>query len=365
MLRCACVVGLGLIGGSIARALTEKCGVPHIIGIDPDPAARNAALSEGAVTLALPAPGPEIRDAQVIFLCGPVSAIPALLTEVLRHASPGAVVTDVASVKGPVIAAVEAVSEDFVFVGGHPMAGSEKTGFKASLPHLFENAYYVLTPCRRSTDEAVALLEALVTKMGAIPLLLDAAEHDRAAAAISHLPHVAAAALVELLGIESPVCRRLAAGGFRDITRIASSSPSMWRDICLTNRDALLELLSLYGESLDRFRRALASKDGDAIFRFYANARTLRDSLSSRQSMLPRLFDLRMDALDRPGFIGSVADLLGNAGVNIKNLRIENSREYEGGIMTVSLEDADSLRRAGALLKQAGYSLHDDEEEAK
>jgi len=276
-----------------------------------------------------------------------------------RCIQPGTIVTDVGSIKDSIMKkADELLPSDTYFIGGHPMAGAERSGYQASLPHLFENAYYILTPRKGTPEEAVNVLKSLVASTGAIPLILDSVTHDKRVGAVSHLPHVVAAALVNTVGnADGPdnSITRLAAGGFKDITRIASSNPKMWRDICLSNKDQLLSLISLMIDCLQEFSRDLEAGDSHAVEAFYSRAKEFRDQIPSSDSLyLLSYYQVYVDVEDRPGIIGRVATILGSQNVNIKNIRIINSREDEPGCLVLTLDDQRAQETAVRLLNNAG-----------
>ncbi len=241
------------------------------------------------------------------------------------------------------------------------MTGSEKPGFKNATASLLENAYYILTKNDAIDPARVNEFSDFVASLGAIPFTLTAADHDFATAAISHLPHVMSAALVNMVNINNKddVLRTIAAGGFRDVTRIAASSPVMWRDICLENRVSILELLSLYADELAEFAAAIEESDGEALFEMFSHAKDFRDSITIKShSLLPRVFEFYCDLDDEVGGIARVATLLAENDISIKNIGIVHNREYQEGALHVEMYDGDSLSRATSLLSSRGYTIH-------
>lgn len=358
------IVGLGLIGGSLAKAIRRSHPAWQIAGIDTEEKHLALALKEGVIDRGTADLGDAVRHADIIFLCAPVGAIPGLIKEVAVHAPAGAIITDTGSTKEAIVrTAMECLPANLFFVGGHPMAGSEHSGYASSQPHLFENAYYILTPLTSTPTEAVESLKALLVSIGAIPLVMDPKFHDKITGAISHLPHVVASALVNAVqDIDDPqhLKEMLAAGGFRDITRISSSNPKMWRDISLSNRQHLVDLIKSTVEYLNAFRKYLDDGSADQIEHFFCRAKRFRDSLPRLQSRaLAPYHDLYVDIPDRPGSIGEIATLLGQHGINIKNLRIINSSEDEpGGCLVLSLANATSLEKAQEVLNAEGYKTY-------
>mgnify|MGYP000895429574 FL=1 len=276
------IIGLGFIGGSLAKALHEKLGCRNIVAVDADPRAIELALKEGTITDGFTALCGRIYSSGILFICTPVSQAIGYIRDLAGHIPESCVITDVCSTKEEITRYVEAMPKPPCFIGGHPMAGAEKSGYASSNAHLFENAWYVLTPCTGASPEALGTLAGIVKGIGGIPVIMSAREHDRVTGSISHLPHIAAAALVNLvvdLDSSSGEMRTLAAGGFRDITRIASSNPALWGNIVTSNKTQILELMTHYRQILDDFAESLEKNDNGAIVRFFSDARQYRDSL--------------------------------------------------------------------------------------
>mgnify|MGYP003935808639 FL=1 len=358
------IIGLGLIGGSLAKAIRRSHPDLQITAMDIEEKHIKMAVKEGIIDLWASRLQDAVCRADIIFLCAPVGAIPSLIKEIAVHAPAGAIITDTGSTKEAIMrTAVECLPAGLFFVGGHPMAGTEHSGYAASIPHLFENAYYILTPLPSTPTWVVDRMMSLLASIGAIPLVMDPQFHDKVVGAISHLPHVVASALVNAVqDIDDPqhIKERLAAGGFRDITRISSSNPAMWRDISLSNREHLAKLIQCTIKYLNAFCKYLDNSRVEEIEDFFCRAKRFRDSLPRLQSqvLLP-YHDLYVDIPDRPGSIGEIATLLGQHSINIKNLRIINSREDEpGGCLVLSLPNAASFQRAQEVLNERGYKTY-------
>lgn len=355
------ILGLGLIGGSLAKALKRTNPRFRIAGYDLNEENLNAALSDGAIDSAAYDLAQAAEGADLIWICTPVHTVPGLLTQLSSQIQPGTLITDAASTKGSILQrAAEVLPKGTYFIGGHPMAGTERSGFSAALAHLFENAYYLLVPLPDTPLSVIEAFSALVASTGALPLQIEASLHDRMVGAVSHLPHVVAAALVQSLSeLEDPdhMLMKLAAGGFKDITRIASSNPAMWKDISLSNRQQLLPLISAMIRKLYDFGRSLESGVDAEIEGFYSQAKAFREQLPPSQSLyqLP-YYELYVDVEDKPGIIGYVATLLGSNGINIKNIRIINSREEEPGCLVLSLPSLKARKDALSLL--LGHGCH-------
>lgn len=353
------VVGMGLIGGSLALALRGHPRVAEVVGIDRDPRALELALSLGAadrVTSDLSG----VAGCRVVVVAVPVRSVAAVVRDVIPWCQPGTIITDVGSTKAEICRDVAAfLPPELVFIGGHPMAGSERAGMAAADRYLFQNAVYVLTPPDNCPPDALETLRELVEATGAHPMLLSPEEHDRAVAVTSHLPHAVAAALVLTLaevGSGLPAAYQLVAGGFRDTTRIAAGDPVLWRDILLSNRDAIVPVLAQFERALERLRAALEEGRGDDLQAQLAAARERRSGLRLHsKGILGRVFDIVVHVVDRPGVIARVATLLAEQGINIIDIEILRVREGEGGTLRLAFEREDAMNRALAVLRDAGY----------
>ncbi len=352
------IAGLGLIGGSIAKALKKK-GKDYIIKAwNRDCRILETALSEKAIDEYSLSLKDGFYDCDVIFICVPVFAMKDVINELSGSIKPHCILTDAGSTKMDVISIVNETGITNPFIGGHPLAGSEKSGFEASRSNLFENAYYCLTPYATTNEKALLVLKELVRTMGAIPIEITPFEHDRAAAAISHVPHVIASLLVNLVGkLDGPdnIMKTIAAGGFRDITRIASSSPDLWTGICLSNKEIILDTLEALGNNLKEFKEYLRTEDEASIRRFFADARDLRNSLAEGRNLYHKTFDIVVDVEDKPGIIAVIATALAERNINIKNIGILHNRESDEGALEIQFEDEKSRSLGLEILTDLGY----------
>ncbi|MFH1817461.1 MAG: prephenate dehydrogenase/arogenate dehydrogenase family protein [Pseudomonadota bacterium] len=273
------IVGTGLIGGSFALALKQAGAVREVLGVGRDPARLTVARELGLIDRAVD--WTEAGQADCILLALPVGETEAVLKNLAPHLKPGAIVTDAGSTKSDVVEAARvALGTRFAdFVPGHPIAGSEQSGPGAARADLYQGKRVVLTPQAETRAGAVAMVRALWEAAGAQVETLEAAQHDRIFAAVSHLPHLAAFALVDDLAerADGDTFFRFAASGFRDFTRIAGSSPEMWRDIALANRDAVVAELDAYLDALQILRQAVDAEDGDALLKIFSRARAARE----------------------------------------------------------------------------------------
>jgi prephenate dehydrogenase len=281
----AAVIGVGLIGGSLAWALRHHGVAGEVVGVEPDTATLERARQRHLIDRGVTDPADGVAGAGLVVLAVPVGRFADLLSAVKPALSPGVLVTDVGSVKGPVQADAERIlGPEAAFVGGHPIAGTADSGVEAALGDLFRGAQCVLTPTASTPVWAVERLRAAWEAVGSEVVTMTPAEHDRILAATSHLPHMLAYTLIQTFGAlpERERLERFAAGGFRDLTRIAGSDAVMWRDIALANRDALLAMIDGFEAQLGTLRNAIEAGDGEALQRFFAEARALRRGLAAR-----------------------------------------------------------------------------------
>ena len=275
------VLGLGLIGGSLALALRQADLAAQIAGYDASLDATRRAMERNALTHACITAEDAVQQADMVILATPIRAMPELLMRIAPVLKPGALVTDTASTKVQVVEwARTLLPTHVVFVGGHPMAGRESSGIDAAEAGLFEGCTYCLTPTAHTQPDAVTRVREFVTRLAAHPLLLDAQEHDLLVAGISHLPFVVSSALVRMLGQDESWSEmaKLAASGYRDISRLAAGSPAMYRDICSTNKEAIINWLDTLVMQLAELRSLIATGD-DSLENYFAQAKHVRDGV--------------------------------------------------------------------------------------
>ncbi len=340
--RRATVVGLGLIGGSLCVALRERGWL--VSGDDQDPQRVTEALERGLISAA----GID-AESQVTFVAVPVTAISLQVQRALDATS--GIVTDVGSVK----AVVTRTITDPRFIGGHPMAGSELEGLDGADGELFTGAVWVLTPTSTTSDVAFATVANIVNDLGAEVVGLDPVRHDELVAIVSHVPHLTAATLMGVAGsraTEHAALLRLAAGGFRDMTRIASGHPAIWLDICAENRPAIISTLSALIDGPSDMRTAVDTGDRATILQRLTAARESRANLPSRIKALADLSEVRIPIPDRPGAAAEVFTLAAELGVNIPNFEVVHSVEGDRGIAVVLVETTSvELFRGGLMAR--------------
>ncbi len=354
-------IGLGLIGGSIARALKKYVPNVEIIAYDINREALLLAKEESVADVIAYAIDENFSGCDYLFLCAPVQKNDGNLAAVKSVMKPDCLLTDVGSVKTAIHKAVEEAGLENRFIGGHPMAGSERVGFANSKSSLLENAYYILTPTDAVPPQKLESYRALVAKMGAIPLVLDYQKHDYVTAAISHLPHVIATSLVNLVrehDSEDGIMKMVAAGGFKDITRIASSSAPMWQQICLSNTENISSLLTDYIHLLAKFRTQLNGREADALYGQFESARIYRDSfISSSSGPIKPVYGISVEIDDKTGALARIVTLLAEHGISIKNIGITHNRESEDGVLKLELYKEAALTAAISLLAEEGYTI--------
>lgn len=357
------IFGVGLIGGSLALCFKGKPGIT-VTGYAHRQDYADQVIARGVVDQVTLSPEEAARDADFIFLCVPVGSLESYITLLSTlQLKPGCIITDVGSTKASIAeCASKLVLKDACFIGGHPMAGSERSGVGAASSLLFENAYYVLTPAEGVEEDKVSALEDLLSHTRAHVVTVEPYLHDQIVGAISHLPHIIAVALVnQICGYneDNSLYQTLAAGGFRDITRIASSDPVVWRDILLNNRKVMLPLLEDWNQGIIQFMNMLRSEDGSSIEEAFRRAGEFRNELPERRKgVIVSQYDLYLDVPDHPGIIGRITTELGQNSINLSNIQIIESREDVPGLMRLSFRNEREQERAKDLLLSRGYMVY-------
>lgn len=361
-------IGLGLIGGSIARGIKRVRPDVKIMAYMRSRSKLEQAKEDGIVDVILDGIDEHLRECDLIFLCTPVEYNAGYLSAIRPYLKQGALITDVGSTKRGIHEEILRQGLEDCFVGGHPMAGSEKTGYENSTDHLLENAYYIVTPpygydpsSHPSLDRNARRIIAVADTIGAIPLVLDYREHDKVVAAISHLPHLIASSLVNLVkDSDTPggIMKRVAAGGFKDITRIASSSPEMWEQICMTNVEPIASILEQYIASLNQILEQVKERRGDSIFQLFETSRDYRNSITDRaKGSVEPSYEFTVDVADEIGAISTISVILAAKGISIKNIGINNNRERGEGALKIAFYDESSMEAAWKRLDKYKYEM--------
>ncbi len=338
--RRANLLGCGLIGGSLGMALREHGW--HVSATDLDLETQSAAIAEGAADEAGLDPSAELS-----IVAAPVGSIPALAREALSKTD--GVVTDVGSTKQAICAAIDHER----FVGGHPMAGSELDGIAGARPDLFKGAMWVLTPTEQTDEHCFSVVRSMIRLVGAETIALQPDVHDRLVAQVSHVPHLTAAALMNLAdssSVEHRALLRLAAGGFRDMTRISAGRTTIWPDICADNDHAIVESLDRLIGALSSVRDLVERRDKAGLTELLENARRARLNLPVGYGKVGTIAEVLVPIPDRPGEIAAIATLAAELDVNILDLEISHSGEGRRGVMTLIVDEAKTERLIGGLI---------------
>ena len=356
-------IGLGLIGGSIAKAIRQYYSGCEIIAFDRDSEMLALAVKESVVNAACTAIDENFKSCDYIFLCAPVSFNTKYLADLLPYVDENCIITDVGSVKAPIHREAERIGAGKYFIGGHPMAGSEKTGYAASKSMLIENAYYILTPAAEADGGKIERLTAFIESLKAIPIVLDYEQHDYITGTISHLPHILATGLVNYVKeSDSPdeLMKMLAAGGFKDMTRVASSSPVMWQQICLENRKNIVEILEKYILFLESMKKEIENRNEENLYDMFSSAGEYRKSIrDGTAGPIQKVFALYCDLADEAGGIAAIATILADSKINIKNIGIIHNREFEEGVLKIEFYEENAAADASKLLQKQNYTVYE------
>lgn len=355
------IVGSGLVGGSFALACRDA-GVARVSIWDQDPGVRQTARERRIADAVPDTIEDTVAGVELVVLAVPATAVPPVCQQLAAICGPGTVLTDVASVKSRLVVEVEdLLPEGLHFIGGHPMAGSERSGVEAADGTLFQGATWVLTPTASSEPAAFERVSGLLRRIGAHVLAVDPESHDAMVAVSSHLPQVLASTLMglaaDLAAQEGDGVLETAAGGFRDATRIAGSDPDLWVGILIENRDAVLEALDRFGERLGALRAAL--DDGDAVrLRGMLEAGRAGRRRLARREIADEVVDLVVPVDDRPAALAAVTTTLGEAGINIGDLHMRHASDGSRGSLVVAVIGARAAERARSLLAARGFPSH-------
>lgn len=352
-------IGLGLIGGSIAKKIKANHPECTIIATAGRLSTITEAHSYGLISNSKLLSIGDFSDCDMIFLCAPVEKNLEYLRQLKNIVKADCLITDVGSTKTQIHKEVIELGLEKQFIGGHPMTGSEKTGISNANIYLLENAYYIITPTAATTSKQLEDFYQFVKELGSLPLVLDYEAHDYATASISHLPHMIAFSLVNLvkdIDDEKETMKTIAAGGFKDITRIASSSPVMWENICMTNKDSLIQLMDLYMDSLQKLRNDISEGNSSALMDKFQSAKNYRDSIAVPGVKSPNaVHEIYLDLEDEAGGIAIIASILAFKGISIKNIGIIHNREFEEGVLRIEFYNNETAELAVSLLTEKNY----------
>ncbi|WP_042457834.1 prephenate dehydrogenase [Neobacillus dielmonensis] len=357
------VIGLGLIGGSLALCIKKQHNHAQIIGYDINSEQARLAKMLGVIDEVAETVTAGALEADLIIISVPVNetyAIIELLSEL--PLKPDVIITDTGSTKEKIVKGAACLTQKGItFIGGHPMAGSHKTGITAAKEILFENAFYLLAPDVHIAAEKVDLLKQWLAGTNAKFLTITPENHDYLTGVVSHFPHIIAASIVrqtESLSQSEHLIPRLAAGGFRDITRIASSSPKMWKDILLQNKENLIGLLDQWQAEMNRVKQMLIEGQGEQIYDYFYQAKQFRDELPMKEKgAIPAFYDLYVDLPDYPGVISEITGYLAKERISITNIRILETREDINGVCVISFQtEHDRTRAEQCILSHTNFA---------
>ncbi|KGX92157.1 prephenate dehydrogenase [Pontibacillus halophilus JSM 076056 = DSM 19796] len=352
------VVGLGLIGGSLSMNLRKEA---HVVGWDENPASLQYALEHNVIDVAAESFEQGVHEADVVLFGTPIPITIQYLQIIDDMVlTKRTLITDVGSVKKPIMEVAEQLTNpQLAFVGGHPMAGSHKNGVKAAKAHLFENAFYLLVTNEKCTHDDLVQLKQLLSHTKSRFVEVDELAHDHMTGVISHFPHLIASSLVHQARNWQetyPFMHELAAGGFRDITRIASSHPTMWKDILFQNKDTILALLQDWIDEMGMVKGMLEAEQRSTLEQYLDDARNYRDGLPvEKRGALPSFYDVFVDIEDQPGAISHVTSVLASRELSVVNIEILEIREGITGVLRLSFQKQVDQTSAKSLLEENGY----------
>jgi prephenate dehydrogenase len=345
------VIGLGLIGGSLALCI-QKEHKATIIGFDINSEQARLAKMLGVIDEVAESITEGAENADLIIIAAPVNETKLIIQQLAElPLNPNVIVTDTGSTKRKIVdSALSLKEQGLTFIGGHPMAGSHKSGVSAAKEILFENAFYLLTPETHIEEKKVEQLKQWLKGTNAKFLMITPDTHDYLTGIVSHFPHIIAASIVrqtEKLAESESLIPRLTAGGFRDITRIASSSPQMWKDILLNNREIIIDLLDHWQEEMNGIKALLESEDSTGILHYFKSAKVFRDGLPQKEKgAIPAFYDLFVDVPDYPGVISEITGYLAKENISITNIRILETREDINGVLVISFQSEEDRQKA-------------------
>jgi prephenate dehydrogenase len=349
------VLGFGLIGGSIGLAARERLGAT-VVGFDPDPGTREAALATGAADTATDSIEVACEVAEVVFCAAPVGRLPELAAAALAASGPDTAVTDVGSTKRGIVAAV---GSDGRFIGGHPLAGAETAGVANARADLFEGARWYLTPTEASDGVLYDRLQRAVAGLGARPQAIEAGQHDRLMATVSGMPHAVANALVAEAAADLASGERVPEVGpsFRDATRVAGSNPAVWADIFASNRDAIADSVEAVARRLGAAAELIRTGDTAAIGAWHGAAGEDRRRLLQAERPDGPLHELRIVVANKPGTMATLALALGEGGVNIEDMALYPAADMTSGAVSIWVAGAEQAERGAALVRELGHGV--------
>jgi prephenate dehydrogenase len=357
-IRRIAVLGVGLMGGSLALAARRRARVLDVRGYDADPRALEQALAAGVITQACASPEEAAAGADLAVVCTPVRSIPGLVRAALGADPAPRLVSDIGSTKAAIVSGLSA-DERRRFIGGHPICGAETSGVRFARDDLFHRATYFLCPSDEVPPETYEVLHAFVAQIGAKPVAVGLDAHDRIMALVSHVPHVVANVLMSEVGdFEAAGRRALYSVGpsFKDLTRVAGANPSMWRDIFFENRAALVASLGSLADDISAFCRLLEAGDEEQVLASIERTAAFRQELLQYEDITPEtLYRVTVRIPDQPGVLSRVMTALGNANINIEDLTLHHFNRDVGGDLILYVSGEEAAMTVRALVEELGY----------
>ena len=343
------IIGLGLMGGSIAKCLSKNNSIEKIVAYDKNLEDLEIAKKENIITDFTTTIDSNFSDLDYIFICVPVRHTIDITKELIPYLSSNCIVTDIGSTKRNIVTELEKLNINYV--GTHPMVGKEKSGLAYADSHLYDNAYFLITKTDKTKNENIDKIQEIILLLNAKPYIIPLEKHDKIVAAISHVPHIIASTLVNMassLEDKDSNLRSLAAGGFKDITRIASSGAQMWQNICLENSEEILATLKTFKYSLEEIEQNIISKNPEKIYSFLDSAKTFRDSVDT----MKKDNEIIMKIQNTPGELQKVISILANNNLNIRNLSIQDDIDEKYGTLKLYFDNIDKKDLAYLVLKK-------------
>ena len=350
------IIGIGFLGGSIVKSLSKSKKINKIIALDKNISSLKKAHSEGVITEYVTKVNEKFSDCDIIFISTPVSTIVEYVKELKKYIKKECIITDTGSTKKTIIEGTKGI--DVEFIGGHPMIGSERVGYETSKEFLFENSYYIITKKSTNKQQSIEKLKEIIIEIGAIPIIIDEEKHDYITSVISHVPHIVASALVRLvrdLDDEEELMKTLAAGGFKDITRIASSDPTMWENICNENKHEITNVLKILINILENFEKQIDNRE--KTYKFFETSKEYRDSFINKKINGNTMPEIDICVKDENGAIAKITAILSENDIGIKNIEVLNNRENNFGALKIIVNSYVEREIANDIIKDLGYEV--------
>ena len=346
------IIGIGLMGGSLAKAFSKLEKIEQIIAFDKNQESLEKAKIEGYVTKVTNQIGDDFKNLDFIFICTPVDSIYEYAEKLKYIVNENCIISDIGSTKKNIVQKIDALNLNFV--GTHPMIGSEKYGYDFSSEDLFADSYYIITKTDKTKREDIDKIKELIKMINAIPLEIDLDKHDFAVGVISHVPHIVASGLVNLvekLDDENQTIKTIAAGGFKDITRIASANSNMWQSICKQNKEEIIVILDEFKEIIENFKNNINSTE--KRYEYFDNAKKYRDSFITKN----KVDYVTIEVKNKAGVLADITTICANNSINIRNINVLRTKEKEDGIIKILFENEGDKQKSIKLLKEHKYEV--------